>query len=57
MPEIIHTTVYRLDELSAAAKQQARAWLREGCLDDCWFEFVYDDFERIVSVRPGPFLV
>ena len=36
MPEIIHTTVYRLDELSAAAKEQARAWFREGgCLDDC----------------------
>ena len=50
MPEIIHTTVYRLDELSAAAKQQARAWLREGSLDDCWFEFVYDDFKRICAI-------
>lgn len=50
MPEIIQTTVYRLDELSAAAKQQARAWFREGCLDDCWFEFVYDDFERICAI-------
>lgn len=50
MPEIIHTTVYRLDEISAAANEQARAWFREGCLDDCWFEFVYDDFERICAI-------
>jgi hypothetical protein len=50
MPEIIHTTVYRLDELSAAAKQQARAWFREGSLDDFWFEFIYDDFERICAI-------
>lgn len=51
MPEIIHTTVYRLEELSATAKEQARAWFREGgCLDDCWFEFVYDDFERICAI-------
>ena len=51
MPEIIHTTVYRLEELSAAAKEQARARFREGgCLDDCWFEFVYDDFERICAI-------
>ena len=50
MPEIIQTTVYHLDELSAAAKQQARAWFREGCLDDFWFEFIYDDFERICAI-------
>ena len=30
MPEIIETTVYRLDELSDAAKDKARAWYREG---------------------------
>ena len=28
MPEIIETTVYRLDELSDAAKEKARAWYR-----------------------------
>ncbi|WP_288051937.1 antitoxin of toxin-antitoxin stability system [Acidiphilium sp.] len=50
MPEIIQTKVYRLDELTAAAKQQARAWFREGSLDDFWFEFIYDDFERICGM-------
>ena len=45
MPEIIETTVYRLDELSDAAKEKARAWYREGGFDYDWFESVYDDFE------------
>lgn len=50
MPEIIQTTVYRLDELTTAAKQQARAWFREGSLEEFWFEFIYDDFERICAI-------
>ncbi|RWJ31987.1 antitoxin of toxin-antitoxin stability system [Mesorhizobium sp.] len=50
MPEIIETTVYRLDELSEAAKEKARAWYREGAFDHDWFEFVYDDFERICEI-------
>ncbi|KYO54158.1 antitoxin of toxin-antitoxin stability system [Tistrella mobilis] len=50
MPEIIETTVYRLDELSDAAKQKARAWYREGNFDYDWFESVYDDFERICAI-------
>lgn len=50
MPEIIETTVYRLDELSGEAKETARAWYRQGALDHDWFEFVYDDFERICSI-------
>lgn len=33
MPEIIETTVYRLGELSDAAKDKARAWYREGGFD------------------------
>ena len=50
MPEIITTTVYRFDELSDAAKKKARAWYRENCFNDDWFEFVHDDFERICSI-------
>jgi hypothetical protein len=49
MPEIT-TTVYRLDKLSNAAKEKARAWYREGGFDYDWFEFVYDDFERICTI-------
>lgn len=50
MPEIIETTVYRLDELSDEAKDKARAWYRRVGLDHDWFEFVYDDFERICTI-------
>jgi hypothetical protein len=50
MPEIIETTVYRLEELSDAAKDKARAWYRQVGFDHDWFEFVYDDFERICSI-------
>ena len=50
MPEIIETTVYRLDELSDAAKEKARAWYRQTGFDHDWFEFVYDDFECICAI-------
>ena len=50
MPEIKETTVYRLDELSDDAKEKARAWYRQVGLDHDWFEFVYDDFERICAI-------
>ncbi|RJG46216.1 antitoxin of toxin-antitoxin stability system [Mesorhizobium sp. DCY119] len=50
MPEIIETTVYRLDELPEAARGKARAWYREGAFDHDWYEFVYDDFERICAI-------
>ncbi|MGM5030053.1 antitoxin of toxin-antitoxin stability system [Tardiphaga sp. 862_B3_N4_1] len=50
MPEIIETTLYRLDELSDDAKDKARAWYREGAFDYDWFEFVYDDFERVSEI-------
>jgi hypothetical protein len=50
MPEIIETTVYRLDELSDAAKEKARAWYRQTGFDHDWLEFVYGDFERICAI-------
>ncbi|MBY6239588.1 antitoxin of toxin-antitoxin stability system [Methylosinus sp. Sm6] len=50
MPEIVKTTVYRLDELSDAAKEKARAWYREGAFDHDWFEFIYEDFERVSEI-------
>ena len=50
MPEIIETTVYRLDELDVSAKERARAWYREGALDHDWFEFVFEDFETICGI-------
>jgi hypothetical protein len=50
MPSIIETTVYCLDELPDAAKEKARAWYREGGFDYDWFDFVYEDFERVCDI-------
>jgi hypothetical protein len=50
MPEIIETTVYRLDELSDAARDKARSWYREGGFDYDWYDAVYGDFQRIAGV-------
>ena len=50
MPEIVETTVYRLDELSDDGKEKARAWYRQGSFDHDWFEFVFDDFERVCEI-------
>lgn len=50
MPEIIETTVYRLNELSDDAKGKARAWYREGGFDYDWYDAVYDDFQRIAEI-------
>lgn len=49
MPEIVETTVYRLDELSDTAKEKARDWYRRHLCDD-WFEAVYDDFQQICAI-------
>lgn len=50
MPQIVETTVYRLDELSTEAKEKARAWYRESTPDDDWSEFVFEDFETICAI-------
>ena len=56
MPRIIETTVYTIDELSGAAKENARIWYRDQGLHDEWYDFVYEDFEticRIIGVTLG----
>jgi hypothetical protein len=50
MPEVIETTVFRLHELSDAAKDKARNWYRDGGFGDDWYSFVYEDFERICVI-------
>ncbi|NLS26477.1 hypothetical protein S2M10_14600 [Sphingomonas sp. S2M10] len=50
MSKVIETTVYRLDELSDAAKEKARAWYREGGFDYDWYDAVYEDFQRIAEI-------
>ncbi|GKX34104.1 MAG: hypothetical protein MnENMB40S_17220 [Rhizobiaceae bacterium MnEN-MB40S] len=50
MPEIIETTVFRLEELSDSAKDNARAWYREGAFDYDWHDAVYEDFQQIAEI-------
>ncbi len=47
MPDVIETIVYQFEELSEEAKENARAWYREGGFDYDWYEFVFEDFGRI----------
>ena len=59
MPRTVETVVYALAELSDAAKERARAWYRETCLDHEWYEAVFEDFEAIcvilgVTLRTSP---
>ena len=50
MPRIIETTVYTIDELADAAKDNARLWYRQQGLHDDWYDFVYEDFETICRI-------
>ena len=50
MPRIIETTVYTIDELPDAAKDNARIWYRDQGLHDEWYDFVYEDFETICGI-------
>src|ERR1700685_1486864 len=50
MPQTVETTVFRLDELSDAGRDAARAWyLKPASLND-WHESVFDDFEAICAI-------
>lgn len=50
MPEIVETTVYRIDELNAVARDKARDWFRQNGFDHDWYEAVYDDFATICTI-------
>ncbi|MDE0276392.1 MAG: antitoxin of toxin-antitoxin stability system [Defluviicoccus sp.] len=50
MPRIIETVVYGIDELSDAAKENARIWYRDQGLHDEWYDFVYEDFGTICEI-------
>ena len=59
MPRIVETTVFGIEELPEAAKESARAWYREACLDHEWYDFVFEDFETVcrilgVTLRTSP---
>ena len=50
MPQIIETVVYPIDELSDAAKDAARGWYRQHCMDHAWYDFVYEDFQTVCAI-------
>ncbi len=50
MPRIVKTTVFEIGELSETAKESAREWYREHCLDFDWYDFVYEDFLTICGL-------
>ena len=59
MPRIVETIVYPIEELPETAKESARAWYREACLDHEWYDFVFEDFETIcrilgIALRTSP---
>ena len=50
MPRIVETVVYELPELSQSAKERARAWYRDTCLDWDWYDTVFEDFETVCGL-------
>ena len=59
MPRTVETVVYAIEELTETAKENARAWYRETCLEHEWYDAVFEDFEAIcrilgVTLRTSP---
>ena len=54
MPQVIETVVYPIGELDDAAKDAARAWYRQHCMDHAWYDFVYEDFATGGATREEP---
>ena len=50
MPQVIETVVYPIGELDDAAKDAARAWYRQHCMDHAWYDFVYEDFATVCAI-------
>ena len=50
MPRIVQTVVYELPELSRTARERARAWYRDTCLDWDWYDAVFEDFQTVCGL-------
>lgn len=50
MPVLMEIETYRLDELSAGAKEHARSWYRETGLDYDWHDFTFADFDQVCDI-------
>ena len=50
MRRVVETLVYGIEELPETARESARAWYREACLDHDWYDFVFEDFETVCRI-------
>ncbi len=50
MPEQLTKTAYQYAELDDSAKAKARDWYREGGYDYEWWDYVYEDVTRLLSL-------
>ena len=50
MPRIVETVVYELPELPRNARERARAWYRDTCLDWDWYDAVFEDFQTVCGL-------
>lgn len=50
MPQVACVEIYSFSELSEPAKERARNWYRENCLDYNWWTDIYDDTIEIAKL-------
>ena len=50
MPQTVNIEVYEIGELSGNARERAREWFRQNCMDNAWYDSVYEDFETIARI-------
>ena len=59
MPHIVETVVYAIEELSETATENARTWYRTTCVEQEWYDAVFEDFETVcrllgITLRTSP---
>lgn len=50
MPQTACIELYNFSELSESAKEEAKQWYRENCLDYNWWNYVYEDFIQVANI-------
>ena len=51
MPQVVETTVYKIEELEGRARDKARDWYRDNVLNHTdWHEPVFEDFKTICGI-------
>jgi len=50
MAKTVEVDVYKFEELSDRAKEEAREWYRSGALDYGWWDFIYEDAANVADI-------